>query len=67
MIADLNPIAVIATAVLFGGLMNGSFSLLVDTNVPTTFIYALQAIFLLFLLVARVFSTYRIKRNSNDR
>ena len=67
MIADLNPIAVIPTAVLFGGLMNGSFSLLVDTNVPTTFIYALQAIFLLFLLVARVFSTYRIKRNSNDR
>ena len=66
MIAGLNPIAVIPTAFLFGGLMNGSFSLLVKTNVPTTFVFALQAIFLLFLLIGRAVTSYRIRRPCTD-
>lgn len=62
MLADLNAVAVVPAAVLFGALINGSMNLLVMTGVPTAFIYALQAITLILLLVARIGARYRIRR-----
>lgn len=62
MLADLNPIAVIPAAILFGALTNGSAQMRIATGVPTALISAIQAIVLLFLLSAQVLSRYRIRR-----
>lgn len=62
MLAGLNPLGVVLAAILFGGLTNGAFRLQIATGVPTAFIYAIQAIVLLFVLSASVISRYRIRR-----
>jgi simple sugar transport system permease protein len=62
MLAELNPLLTILTAFFFGGLINGSIKLVTSIGVPTALIYAMQAIILLFILTARVFSRYRIRR-----
>lgn len=62
MLADLNPLLTIVTAVLFGGLINGSVKLITSIGIPTALIYAMQAIILIFILSARVLTRYRIRR-----
>lgn len=62
MLAGLNPLGVVLAAILFGGLTNGAFRLQIVSGVPTAFIYAIQAIVLLFVLSASVLSRYRIRR-----
>lgn len=61
-LAELNPLVTIITAIFFGGLINGSINLVTSIGVPTAIIYAMQAIILLFILAARVFTRYRIRR-----
>jgi general nucleoside transport system permease protein len=61
-LAELNPLATILTAFFFGGLINGSIKLVTSMGIPTALIYAMQAIILLFILAARVFTRYRIRR-----
>ncbi len=65
MLAELNPLATILTAVLFGGLINGSVKLVTAIGVPTALIFSLQAIILIFLLAARVLTRYRVRRVSD--
>ena len=62
MLAGLNPIGVIPSAILFGALINGSAQMRIATGVPTALTYAIQAIVLLFLLSAQVIARYRIRR-----
>ena len=62
MLAGLNPLLTIVTAVLFGGLINGSVKLITSVGIPTALIYAIQAIILIFILTARVLTRYRIRR-----
>jgi simple sugar transport system permease protein len=62
MLAELNPLVTILTAVFFGGLINGSVKLVTTIGIPTALIYANQAIILIFILAARVLTRYRIRR-----
>lgn len=62
MVAGLNPIGVIPTAILFGALINGSAQMRIATGVPTALTSAIQAIVLLSLLSAQVLTRYRVRR-----
>jgi simple sugar transport system permease protein len=61
MLAGLEPLAVVPVAILFGGLINGSFFLQTTTNVPAAIVYLIQAIVLLFFLGARAITAYQIR------
>jgi simple sugar transport system permease protein len=65
MLAELNPIAIIPAAILFGGLIHGSLRMQVITGVPTAVVNAIQAIVLLFFLTSQVLTRYRIGRVQN--
>ena len=62
MLAELNPLAIIPSAILFGGLLHGSLRMQVVTGVPTAVVNAIQAIVLLFFLTSQVLTKYRIRR-----
>lgn len=62
MLAELNPLAIIPSAILFGGLIQGSFRMQVITGVPTAVTNAIQAIILLFFLTSQVLTKYRLRR-----
>ena len=66
MISALNPLTVIVSAILFGGLVNGGIKLQVFTGIPTAMISTLQAIILLFFLTAAVLTRYQIIRGRID-
>jgi ABC-type uncharacterized transport system permease subunit len=65
MLANLDPLGVVVAAILFGGLTNGAYKLQTATGVSSSIIEAIQAIVLLCVLAAFVFSRYRLKRISN--
>lgn len=62
MLANLHPLGVIVSGILFGGLLNGSFAMQVTTGVPISIVFAIQAIILLFVLSASVLTRYTIRR-----
>ena len=62
MLANLHPLGVIVSSILFGGLINGSFRMQVQTGVPISIVFAIQAIILLFVLSASVLTRYTIRR-----
>ncbi len=62
MLADLNPLGILISGVLFGGLLNGSFAMQVQTGVPVSIVYAMQAIILMFVLSASIMTRYSIRR-----
>ncbi len=62
MLAELNPLVTIVTAVFFGGLINGSVKLVTAIGIPTALIFAIQAIILIFMLAVRVLTRYRVRR-----
>ena len=66
MLAGLEPLAVVPIAILFGGLINGSFLLQTTTNIPSALVYVIQAIVLLFFLGARAISSYKFRITVND-
>jgi len=65
MLADLNPLGILVSGILFGGLLNGSFAMQVKTGVPVSIAYAIQAIILMFVLSASVLTRYSIRRVNN--
>jgi simple sugar transport system permease protein len=67
MLAELSPIAVIPSAVFFGGMLNGSNRMQIATGIPTAVIYAIQAIILLLFLGAQAIVNYRIQVIRHDR
>jgi general nucleoside transport system permease protein len=62
MLGGLDPIGAIAASIFFGAMINGGVRMVTATSVPTAIIPAMQAIVLIFLLMAQVISTYRIRR-----
>jgi ABC-type uncharacterized transport system permease subunit len=66
MLAGLQPLLVVPVAILFGGLINGSFYLQTATNIPSSIVYVIQAVVLLFFLGARAISTYKIRILAHD-
>ncbi len=62
MLADLHPIGVVVSGILFGGLINGSFRMQVQSGVPISIVFVTQAIILLFVLSASVLTRYSIRR-----
>jgi len=65
MLAELNPLVTVLTAIFFGGLINGSVKLVTSLGIPTAVIYAIQAIILIFILSARVLARFRIRRKDH--
>ena len=66
MLAGLHPLIVVPVAILFGGLINGSFFLQTMTNIPASIVNVIQAIVLLFFLGARAISSYKIRIIADD-
>ena len=62
MLAGLNPIAVIPAGIIFGALLNGAAKLQIISGVPSSLIYVIQAIVLLFYLTGTTLAQYRIRR-----
>lgn len=62
LLVDLNPILVIFAAIFFGGLINGSVTMITSTGVHTSITYVIQAMVLISVLVCRALVTYRIRR-----
>ncbi len=62
MLGGLNPLGVILASLLFGSLLTGSVAMQIVTKVPVALVDVIQAIVLLFLLVAQIIAKYRIKR-----
>jgi simple sugar transport system permease protein len=62
MLAGLDPIGVVLSALLFGGLINGAYRLQTVVGVPSAFVDAIQAIVLLCVLASFVLSRYQIRR-----
>jgi ABC-type uncharacterized transport system permease subunit len=62
LLVDLNPIFVIFAAVFFGGLINGSVTMITSTGVHTSITYVIQAMILILVLLSRALINYRIQR-----
>lgn len=60
-LAHLNPLAVIVTALLLGGLLVGGDAIQVSLGLPVATIYLFNGIILLFVLGGDVLSRYRIR------
>jgi ABC-type uncharacterized transport system permease subunit len=65
LLADLNPLGVLVAGILFGGLLNGSYTMQVSSGVPSSIISAFQAIILLFVLSASLLTRYSIRKIKN--
>lgn len=65
-LGNLNPLAIMASALFFAGLMSGAFRLQVLTGVPSAIAYVIQAVTLLFFLLAQGLAQYRIKVHSRE-
>ncbi|NJO36712.1 MAG: ABC transporter permease [Rhizobiales bacterium] len=61
----LHPLGVVLSAVVFGGLVNGSTLMQIKTGVPSTLVYAIEAIILICYLAAWAIASLRIRRLSD--
>jgi|SRR5688572_8171067 len=64
-LGQLSPRGVVVAAVLFGALLNGATLMQIKTGVPSALIYAIEAIILMFFLIAWAFSQFRLRRIDN--
>jgi simple sugar transport system permease protein len=61
-LGQLRPIGVVAAALIFGVLLNGATLMQIKSGVPSALIYAIEAIILMFFLIAWAASEFRLKR-----
>ncbi|WP_119299949.1 ABC transporter permease [Dongia deserti] len=61
-LGQLSPRAVVIAGLLFGALLNGSTLMQIRTGVPSALIYAIEAIILMFFLIAWAISQFRLRR-----
>jgi ABC-type uncharacterized transport system permease subunit len=64
-LGQLSPRGVVAAALLFGALLNGATLMQIKTGVPSALIYAIEAIILMFFLIAWALSQFRLRRLGN--
>lgn len=65
LLVDLNPVLVIFAAIFFGGLINGSVTMITTTGIHTSITYVIQALILISVMVSRALTNYRIRRISH--
>ncbi len=63
----LQPLGVVVSAILFGGLVNGSTLMQIKTGVPSTLVYAIEAIILICYLIAWAAASFSIRRAGSIR
>ena len=63
LLARLNPLAVIPSAILFGGLESGALAMQRDAGIPSVIVTAVEAVLVLALLVAE---RWRVARQQPD-
>ncbi len=61
-LGQLSPRGVVVAGVMFGALLSGATLMQIRTGVPSALIYAVEAIILMFFLVAGVLSQFRLHR-----
>ena len=60
LLARLNPIAVLPTAVVFGGMTVGADAMQRSVGVPSSIAFVLQGLIVLFVLAGDLLRRYRI-------
>ena len=66
LVARLNPLAVIVTAIAFGGPINGATNVQVVTGIPAALVRVIQGVTLIMVLVAAVAVRYRVVTGNRD-
>ena len=66
LLGRLHPVGVIIVAIFFGGLVNGSTSMQINTGVPVALVNCIQGVVLMFVLTAEVLANYKIRRTQID-
>ena len=66
LLARLNPIAVLPTAVLYGGMTVGADAMQRGSGVPSSITFVLQSLIVLLVLASEMLRRYRLRR-SGDR
>ena len=66
LLGRLHPVGVIIAAIFFGGLVNGSTSMQINTGVPVALVYCIQGVVLMSVLTTEVLANYRIRRTHLD-
>ncbi len=61
-LGQLRPLGVVAAGLVFGMLLNGATLMQIKSGVPSALIYAVEAIILMFFLVAWAASEFRLRR-----
>jgi simple sugar transport system permease protein len=61
-LGQLSPKGVVIAGLLFGALLNGATLMQIKTGVPSALIYAIEAIILMFFLIAWAVSRFRLRR-----
>jgi ABC-type uncharacterized transport system permease subunit len=61
-LGQLSPRGVVVAALLFGALLNGATLMQIKTGVSSALIYAIEAIILMFFLIASAISEFRLRR-----
>ncbi len=61
-LGQLSPRGVVVAALLFGVLLNGSTLMQIKTGVPSALIYVIEAVILIFFLIAWSGSQFRVRR-----
>jgi simple sugar transport system permease protein len=61
-LGQLRPLGVVAAALIFGVLLNGATLMQIKSGVPSALIYAIEAIILMFFLVAWAASEFRLRK-----
>ena len=52
LLADLNPLGVLLSALFFGSLRNGANSMQISTGIPAAFVTIVQALAVLFVVMS---------------
>ena len=65
-LGGLRPWGVVAAGIFFGALVNGSTLMQVKTGVPSSLVYAIEAIALLSFLVGQAAASLRPRRTGGD-
>jgi ABC-type uncharacterized transport system permease subunit len=61
-LGQLSPRGVVPAGLLFGALLSGATLMQIRTGVPSALVYAVEAIILMFFLVAGVLSKFRLRK-----
>ena len=65
LLAQLNPLAVIPAALLYGGMSVGANAMQRRASIPSSITFILQSLIVLMVLASDIFRRYRVKLDVN--